>query len=126
VIFDVITPHVRQPRNAGCCNFLGVYFINEGDPCRTQTKVTRTRAANAKGARNRVAKISNTHSTMTAKASRGPRVEARANRVVNQVIVAIRTVSQAARKIGPKTHHRTEGAPGSSGALLSERSRALR
>ncbi len=103
MIFDATTPHVRQPRNAGCSNFLGVYFINEGDVCRTRTKVVRSRAANAKGARNRVAKVSNTHSTMTAKASRAPRVEARANRAANQMTIAIRTVSRrAAREVSPK------------------------
>ena len=76
--------------------------MNEGDLCRTRTKVVRTRAANAKGARPRAAKVSNTHSTMTAKASRAPRVEARTNRAANQVIIAIKTVRQAARKVGPK------------------------
>ena len=49
-----------------------------------------------------MAKVSNTHNTMTAKASTAPRVEARANRAANQVIIAIRTVSQAARKVSPK------------------------
>jgi hypothetical protein len=65
-----------------------------------------------------VAKVSNTHSTMTAKASRAPRVEARTNRAANQVIIAIKTVRQAARKVGPKDPSWTQGAPGRSGALL--------